>query len=235
MIETETTTWTCPVCRERSDQTFVQSRSGLPPGPPDLDARRLEDKVHGVIAYEIWLCPWCGFTQPPAVAQPPPVAQDAAPVSEAVAALVHSYEYRYQPRAEVLPPLANAYLCRAMIEREGGRIGRAGWIALKAAWACDDRGDKPGGRYCRSRAVELWEEAENAGEPIVEKGTPARQLLLADVLRRARRFEEAKDRCQRGRSGRPAEPFRSLLAFESELAARGDTDAHAVSERVAVW
>jgi hypothetical protein len=230
VIETATTSWICPVCEEQSAQTYILSQRGLPPGPPDLDARKFEDKVHGLIAYEIWRCPWCGFTD-----SPPSDPGSPEPVTEGVAALVRSHEYRYQLRVEMLPALANSYLCRALIEVAEGRLRRAGWLALKAAWVCDDLGDRPGARYCRSRTVDLWEAAEEAGEPIVEDGTPARQLLLADVLRRARRFDEAKAHCDRGRSAGPKEPLRTLLAFEDELASREDSDAHAVVERLDAW
>lgn len=75
-----------------------------------------------------------------------------------------------------------------------------------AAWACDDLGPdhEEGASRCRLRAVELWSEAEEEGEAVVE---------------------QARSRCHRGLSGRPEEPFRSLLEFEMELVTNEDTAA----------
>ncbi len=124
-----------------------------------------------------------------------------------------------------------------MAEAAEGCLAKAGWTALVAAWACDDLGasDEQAARRCRLRAVELWSQAEEVGQTIVEQGFGATQLLLADVLRRAGRFEEARSRCHRGLSGRPEEPFRSLLEFEMELVSNEDTAAHSVSEVVRPW
>ena len=85
------------------------------------------------------------------------------------------------------------------------------------------------------RALELWSEADGAGQAITDHGLPATQLLLADVSRRVGRFDDARACCHRGLSGRPEEPFRSLLEFELELITSEDTAAHSVSEAVARW
>ena len=68
------------------------------------------------------------------------------------------------------------------------------------------------------------------GNPITRIGGAADQLTLAETLRRLGRFEEARDCCHRGLSGRPADPIRSVLEFEIELLSAEDTESHAVAE-----
>ena len=115
----------------------------------------------------------------------------------------------------------------------GGRRGEyaaAGWAALSAALACERVGEVEEARRCRERAVEFWQRAEDGGETITAHGLPGAQLLLAETLRRLGRFEEAQRCCHRGLSGRPPDPIRSLLEFESELISRQDSEPHTVSE-----
>lgn len=116
-----------------------------------------------------------------------------------------------------------------------GELTGAGWGALLAAWSLDEAGERESARLCRERALELWERAEEAGEPLAEQGPVAAHLLLAEVARRAGRFEAARSRCHRGLSGRPQEPFRSLLEFELELITARDTSVHSASEAIGPW
>lgn len=218
-------TWRCPVCETESGQLYAAARTELPPGPPDLDTRAFLDKLESGLPHSVWRCPECGFAEAPKI-----YLQEREPVGDYVAALVRSHAYRAQLEDESLPHLARSWLCRAMVEGAEGRLVRAGWSALCGAWACDDLGDEGPARHCRLRALHLWSGVDEAGEAIVEQGFAASQLLLADVLRRAGRFEEARWRCHRGLSGRPEEPFRSLLEFEIEVVAREDTGAHHVGE-----
>lgn len=106
----------------------------------------------------------------------------------------------------------------------------AGWGALLGAWRCEAQGEHEDASRCRERAVEFWERALGAGDPITRIGGAVDQLILAETLRRLGRFEEARDRCHRGLSGRPADPIRSVLEFEIELLSAEDTGPHAVAE-----
>ena len=106
----------------------------------------------------------------------------------------------------------------------------AGWGALLGAWRCEAQGEHEDASRCRERAVEFWEEALADGDQITRIGGAADQLILAETLRRLGRFEEARDCCHRGLSGRPADPIRSVLEFEIELLSAEDTEPHAVAE-----
>ena len=106
----------------------------------------------------------------------------------------------------------------------------AGWGALLAAWRCEAQDDQEGATPCRERAVEFWGMALDEGTQITRIGPAADQLILAETLRRLGRFDEARDCCHRGLSGRPADPIRSVLEFELELLSAEDTAPHAVAE-----
>jgi hypothetical protein len=110
------------------------------------------------------------------------------------------------------------------------RLAAAGWGALLAAWRCEAADQFEDATRCRRRAVEFWRRAEGEGEQLTKTGLAASQLVLADALRRLGQFDEARDCCHRGLSGRPGEPIRSLLEFEGELITREDTEPHPVSE-----
>ena len=122
----------------------------------------------------------------------------------------------------------DAWLSR-YAETKGGHAA-AGWGALLAAWRCEAQEEHEDASRCRDRAVEFWEQALDAGDPITRIGGAADQLILAETLRRLGRFEEARDCCHRGLSGRPADPIRSVLEFEIELLSAEDTESHAVAE-----
>ncbi|MBM3668241.1 MAG: hypothetical protein FJW90_12390 [Actinobacteria bacterium] len=110
-----------------------------------------------------------------------------------------------------------------------------GWRALREAWERDDGGDERAAQCARLRAAAAFARAVAAGEGIAGSGSASTQLLLTDVLRRAGRFDAARERCHRGLSGRPKEPHRSLLEFELELIGAGDTAAHSASEALPKW
>jgi hypothetical protein len=106
----------------------------------------------------------------------------------------------------------------------------AGWGALLAAWRFEAQDEDEEASRCRERAIDFWEEAAADRDPLTRIGGAGDQLILAETLRRLGRFEEARDRCHRGLSGRPVDPIRSLLEFEIELLSAGDAASHAVSE-----
>lgn len=106
----------------------------------------------------------------------------------------------------------------------------AGWGALLGARRCEAQGEDEEASRCRERAVEFWEKALADGDQITRINGAADQLILAETLRRLGRFQDARDCCHRGLSGRPADPIRSVLEFEIELLGADDSRPHAVAE-----
>ncbi len=227
------THWSCPLCGTESAQTAVDRTNQLQ--PPDFDLRPGEMK-RSTLPFLAWRCPGCGYVEDSGAAAWRPVmpGPDHSPprLDDVLRAVVEGREYRRQLSAP-LPELANSLLCRALLDEEAGRAAAAGWWALRAAWVCDDAGQADAARGCRERALELWEAAEAAGEELLRgNGLAPRQLVLADVLRRAGSFERARECCHRALSGRPRDPIRSLLEFELELITHEDVGAHSTGEVV---
>lgn len=216
--------WECTLCGAESNQVEIRSTNELQ--PPDLDLRPGE-MYRSTMSYWVHRCPRCGYV---ADADSKVEAADLPESAGELVALVHSEEYRAQLRDSEFPETAQDLLCRASLVERLGRPTGAGWHALQAAWACDDERSEGAARRCRERVLELWIRAEEDGTQIVDDGFADTQLLFADVLRRAGRFEEARQRCHRGLSGRPEDPLRSLLEYEIELISREDTEAHSIGE-----
>ena len=207
----------CSLCEAETDYLVIASTNEL--YPPDLDLRPGEMRRSTM---DHWLvrCSGCGYVESP---EEPNGSGD----TDSIAELVRSPEYREQLEDRLMPELAATFLCRALIDALLSDFDAAGRQALHAAWACDDE-ETDAAIECRVRALEYWAELPNG--PPLEDGPSATQLLLADVARRACRFDEARGHARRGLSGRPDEPIRSLLEFETELIGTEDWSAHSVAE-----
>lgn len=68
-----------------------------------------------------------------------------------------------------------------------------GWWFLQAAWACDDKNARAQARICRERAAEMFGRALETGE--TERPPAVMHTLIAEVWRRAGRFDEALGAC----------------------------------------
>ncbi len=85
---------------------------------------------------------------------------------------------------------------------------------------------------CRSRAVELFRLAQKASEPFADDPA-SEQALLTDLLRRARRFDEARAESERGLRLVSDEIVESVLLYERRLIEGGDSARHGVDEAAA--
>lgn len=142
-------------------------------------------------------CPNCGYC-----------ASDLSTVHEKVLGLVGSEAYQRILADPGLPEAARKFVCHARILEAAGQLADAGWVALQGAWVCDDdeedraearRTDgEPGaaGEFCRDLAIQFWVRGKRAGEPFADRAEEF--ALLADVLRRAGRFDEALLTCNQG-------------------------------------
>ena len=74
-----------------------------------------------------------------------------------------------------------------------GEAEASAWRFLEAAWACDDRNARAQARICRERAAEMFVLALETGE--TERPAPVMHTLIAEVWRRAGRFDEALEEC----------------------------------------
>ena len=226
MTEIVPQAWTCPVCGLQSTQNLLASTNTFG-GSTDLDSRP-GGMARETLWTAVWSCSSCGFAGIPS-------GGEGEAVSEAVRAAVRSGlcdVVRGDKRTPPAPELARDFLCRAELRLVDRRYAEAGWDALRAAWVCDDEGVPQAARRCRAKAAESWKVGGSRGQRYTDGGFATEQLLLADVLRRAGEFDEARSCCHRGLSGRPKDPIRSLLEYELELISQGDDTAHSTREVV---
>jgi hypothetical protein len=123
---------------------------------------------------------------------------EAAAVGKLRAVLGAADVERRETRGEVLqrsrlPKLARSLFCAALVNETAGEPEASAWRFLEASWACDDRSARAQARICRERAPEMFGRALETGE--TERPAAVMHTLLAEVWRRAGRFDEALEAC----------------------------------------
>ncbi len=208
---------TCAVCGHADRHTVLLSTSMF--GATDLDTRP-PPPARMALAMQVQCCPACGYC-----------AEDISQALPGARAVVTRQEYQAQLHDDRFPYLANMFLCQSMIEEAVSNYVAAGMAALRAAWACDD-GEvnyEAAAIECRLRAVAQLMKAQEQGHSfIAEPG--AEQALLADLLRRSRRFTEAEAMVTRGLRLCSDESTRRILLFQRHLSHLKDSDVHTVRE-----
>ncbi len=122
-------------------------------------------------------------------------------------------------------------LCHAILLEETGNEQAAAWRAVNAAWACDDEGAGEAAARARLRAVELFrleiaEGGEFGDEGQLEDTFASESAMLAELLRRAGRFEDAIQECGEGLESVLDERLRRLLVLQRSLAEQRDDRLH---------
>jgi hypothetical protein len=164
------------------------------------------------------MCPSCGYCasrldEAPAIAK----------------AVVASPEYRNQLASQNYPELANAFLCLRMVSESAGSIADAAWASIRAAWTCDDSQAGEAAARCRSEAVRLIHALREQGQTLARQ-PGADEAMLADLLRRAGRFEEALGVVDRSLGAVDTALIRAILVYEKRLISRRDVSAHRTEE-----
>jgi GTP pyrophosphokinase len=185
-------------------------------GGPDLDARPAE-MARSALWAEIQECPSCGFC-----------ASEIGAAPETVARSLGSPRYLDTRQASEPCELARQYLLASFVSEDAGAFSDSGWMAVQAAWSCDDDEDAAGASRCRERAVEQFRAATVAGQGFAEDRA-VESAILADVLRRCGRFHEATAICEVGLAAAEG-VVASVLTFEGTLARAGDDSARTVEE-----
>lgn len=205
----------CAVCGKTSEHEIILSTNTM--GPPDLDFRPSEMERSTMDKW-VQRCPHCGYC-----------ASSIDEETDIAADYIKSKEYVELSRNTSYPELARDFLCCSFLEEKAGKFAEAGLSALYAAWACDDAGSTDRAVDCRGRAYEMFLRAREAGQEFVEEAG-GEQALMADILRRCGRFEEAIKLCEEGLRGEPDDLVRSMLEYEVKLAEKGDMLCHNVAE-----
>ena len=123
---------------------------------------------------------------------------------------------------------------------EAGEAEASAWRFLEAAWACDDNNARAQARICRERAAEMFGRALETGE--TERAAPVMHTLIAEVWRRAGRFDEALEECaaveiELGLEQDDTDDERAgtatVATFVRNLASAGDDDTRNCAEAFA--
>lgn len=204
----------CASCGHVSTQQELTSTSTF--GAPDLDLRPAEI-ARSALFVQVQECPGCGYC-----------AAHLGDAPDDVADIVETARYVELREATTPCELARQFLLASFVREDARDPAGAGWLAVRAAWACDDDDDRNGASTCRARAVDLFREASEEGQRFADDaGSEA--AILADLLRRAERFDEAIEVAETALPG-CAGVLGSVLAFEAALSRASDSSTHTVAD-----
>ncbi len=205
----------CAVCCTESRHWLLASTNAF--GPPDLDFRPPPSQR---LTMEFWLeeCPECGYC-----------VGDLSLHTGIDREFLRSDPYRAQRQHPGYPDLANAFLCRSMIEEAVQALAEAARSSLHAAWVCDDHGHDGAATRCRRRALRLWVAGLNRGQRLSdEDGVDV--AIAADLCRRVG-DHHCVTRLLADNNDRAADDtVRTALRYQGLLAARGDTACHTIED-----
>ncbi|MEI6449666.1 MAG: hypothetical protein WCP98_06910 [Actinomycetes bacterium] len=208
---------TCAVCGTVNRVTHVFAASSLP--ATHLDGR-LAAMGPCTMSWWVTRCAQCGYCAG---------RIDWAP--KVAAEVVRSAAYRRQLEDARLPVLARSCLCAALIAKAADGPASRGIVEchMRAAWVCDDAASADAAIACRLRAAAALRVQRRSGR---RKGPDFRgdTALLADLCRRAGRFEEAAATARAGLPGRVATFAGRLLELQLRLVAASDTGVHRLHE-----
>lgn len=195
---------TCAVCGAKFLAMVVGSTNSF--GYQDLDCRPPE-----TMSFWLKVCPECGYT-----------ASDMEKATKIKREWLARKEYVTCEGYKLTGLTRDSYHAY-MIDRELGNTNGAMVNILHTAWACDDRGDQGMAVICRSMAADL---AASMGWP--ENCAAGQEIMLADILRRACRFDEVKKLF--GAVKLPDKTLDKLLRFEVARAIEHDDACYTVGD-----
>jgi len=215
MTTTTTVRKHCAVCGAESDHTVIGGVNQF--GAGDLDSRPAEPQRSAITSW-VQRCPTCGYC-----------AHDLNEAQPGAQAVVESEPYRNQLSDSTAPALANAFLCKGIIDGEAGNYAAATWALVHAAWVCDDAHLDRRARRCRADAAEMARRAE-AHEQLLTNLHDADTAILVDLLRRSGQPDKALIVIAERRGGITNSTIAKMLDYEVALIARGDTGCHTIED-----
>jgi hypothetical protein len=202
----------CAVCGTESEHLIMQSTNSF--GSPDLDTRPAPMMRHTMAEWTL-RCPSCGYA-----------AKDITEAVEGAAEVVRSDEYQALLQDEAMPELARTFMAESYLQEQLGGLRNAVWAAIHAAWVLDDEGDVVRTATARNEALRLIDGAITEGVSYAPDKT-SELAIRVDLLRRARRYEEAE-----GLLDLPVEAgnnvLQAVLAFEQHLVRQRDAGCYMV-------
>ncbi len=207
---------TCAICNHSQIVKGIASTNSF--GSSDLDTRPPEMKRSTMFTW-VQVCPSCGYC-----------ADDLQNENLKAPAIIKKNKYKQQLNNPNYPDLANAFLCKALIESRCGDFAKATWSLLHAAWACDDREKKAQAVQCRQDAVKMLLRAERKKQ-ILMNHRQEETLLLIDLLRRSGQFTLTKQVIASRRQLLIDDPsLFPILKFQSQLIEKEDWACYTITD-----
>ena len=205
---------TCGLCNSVVEVFELASTNRF--GSPDLDLRPPPLARH-TLEYQISRCPECGFA---AVDLSQPCTGDAD--------LVVGDTYRSILESDQ-PELAKSFACASTLHQARGDDVSASACSLRAAWVCDDEQHAERAVEHRAACAELLTRALDQEEAEAQE-TVGITVVLIDVLRRARLFDEAMERCRALLADANASDLSDVARFQARLIEQRDDACHKLNE-----
>ena len=205
----------CGNCGAQNTMDVLMSTNIM--GSADLDTRPPEMRRSTI---NTWInrCGHCDYCAP-----------DLSQSEANVELLVLSPEYVAMLQKKAMPAKAREFLCWSMIAGQTGRPVQAAWACIHSAWVCDDAGALEVAAVCRAFALQATAVATAAKQPISQQSGAA-EAIMADLLRRCGRFDEAVAVAEQGLLLDPEEFVMHTLRYQKKLSAVGDSRSHTVDD-----
>jgi hypothetical protein len=152
---------------------------------------------------------------------------DISTISNEGKRIIETVDYQNQIANTDFPNVANLFLCKSMILEAEENITQAAWSALHAAWCCDDSENQVQARICRTRAIELFQLANNIGEPIFEKGGEF-VCLIVDLNRKCGNLSVARQLAELRLKLEDDELCRKILSLQKYLCKNKDLATYTI-------
>jgi len=208
----------CCLCGERNETFSAPHGYGIS-NLRDLDTRPTSSQRSSIYMYG-QRCSGCGYC-----------AFDISDGPREIREIIDSVEYRRQLTDSSYSDAANLFLCMMIIAETLSQWKEAGWAALHGAWICDDSAVKDKAVSCRLKALAFFTICKEQNRPFSLTGDRTDELLvMADLLRRTRQFDAAKQLCEKEmQAGHDRRVF-ELLDFQIELIENNDDRCHEMAE-----
>ena len=198
----------CASCDAVSSQTLLGSTNTF--GAPDLDLRPPPMKRETMNTW-VQHCAKCGYC-----------ASDLS-TRQGDLTLMLLADYQGVLKDERYPKLARYFLAQAMLNE--GTLS-SGWSRLRAAWCCDDAGQRDLAAECRRSASRVFLKFKAfEGEEAI-----TRCAVTVDVLRRAGEFDQARALIAELEAVKLPEMVGQILRFQRSLADQQDVSCKKVSD-----
>lgn len=212
---------TCGFCGNSTG--FMDWASTHTIGSPDLDIRPAEDYRFALNQILVKKCSNCGYCN-----------SNIENCPENLESILNSAIYVNQIENRQFPEKANQFLCKSIILEANQEIEDAAWTALHAAWSCDDNDRYVQSKYCRNKAIELFNLANITSTLNFEKSGEF-PVLMVDLNRKVENFEIANKICETRSKTEDDELLRKIFIYQKYLIELQDIKTYKIDDAISYY